>query len=305
LRSLLLNAGGESSRIKKDFPNISSKCWLEINEIPIIIKVMLELRNYVNEIIIVVKDINMKQEFQTNFQNYNHLCQNLKNYSLVTDDYTHFPNDYGPLLSIKSGLHVAKYDIIINIPSDVPFITTEMIKIMEKTLEHNSIVSIESPKYFNGLFFITFKQELLNLSVFKWKRVTDIYRLFPNINFIHLVNEKLFDSIHGINTKIDYENMLNISEKFEKTIGEENIDFIIISMNRKINILNEQFFTNSKDFYKKLFSEKAFFLLLSLSNINKDQNHYTLKELLENESFLWKSFNELIHKHILDDLANL
>ena len=65
-RSLIINSGGESSRIIKDFPNLKSKSWLEISDTPILILNITEFIEYVNEIFIIVKNESIKTFFIKN-----------------------------------------------------------------------------------------------------------------------------------------------------------------------------------------------------------------------------------------------
>ena len=55
-RSLIINSGGKSSRLIKDFKNLESKSLLEFNNEPILVKNINTFSPFVNEILIIVKN---------------------------------------------------------------------------------------------------------------------------------------------------------------------------------------------------------------------------------------------------------
>ena len=295
-----MNVGGKSERIKQDFPEIVSKCWLPIKNMPILIRNIIELQNYVHEIIIVVKNQVMKEKFQELIENYQKGSPLIKELHIIIDNKKTFPDVEGPVLGLKTGLLQAKYDNLFFIPSDMPFLIASFLKIMNEQLETNKIVSIVTKNYFNPQLFLVKKKELQNLTRFKWRKVTDIYRLFPKVALLEIT------SIHsqlllGINTLKEYELANSLEGIFNQVIKNE-IEYKKLGIERKTDLLNEVTFDQKKSNLENLLINKSYFLGLSLMKSNKSLTNHPEKELLILESNLWKEINTILYSHCLKDL---
>ena len=300
MRSLIIHAGGKSERIREIMSNSLSKCWLEINGLPIIVLNILEFNNVVDEILIIVNNQLKKEEFLKKLFQFDQLKILEKKISLAIDDKTGFPNDHGPMLSLKTGIKLATQDIIISIPSDMPFLSKEIIQSTEKYLQDNTIVTIQSKDYFNALIFMSKRDEIVNLSTFSWRRVTDIYRLFPNVAFIPL-SEEYSKFFIGINSNTDYELATKLASNYVKQVkilSDEKPKTLI----RLIGINTEKEFKTLKTRSDDLFREKCYLLLIRLSIQNEIKISQQIKELFKLESKIWEPINKLINNHCLRDI---
>ena len=172
--SLIINAGGNSQRIKKNFSDLISKCWLIVDGKPIIIRNILNLQKFVQEIIIVVNNSVTKQNFQSKLDLYKKNLNFILEIKIIVDDDQSFPYDKGPLLGIKTGIKQSTYENLIFVPSDIPFLDIRLINQLLDHIEKNTIVTLKTKEYFNTLIFGARKPELMTLLPFQWKRVTDI-----------------------------------------------------------------------------------------------------------------------------------
>ena len=299
MRTLLIHAGGKSERIKKSIPGVIHKSWLEIAGKPIILRNIMELYDYVSEIIIIVKNQVMKDFFQKKFITNLEFQKIKKKVSIVIDDIKKFPNDQGPIISIKTGVLKARNDVIVSIPSDIPFLNKELFILMEKYLSDNTIVSIQSQQYFNSLIFIAKKTNISNLAGLNWIRVTDLYRLFPNSIFVQMAEtySKLF---LGINTKDDYESAILLSKNLPTNIRVESEEQVR-TLRRNFSIKDENLSKISERHLGNLFQEKCYYLLITICLTNKLTTSYKYQDLLKSELELWKPINEIIYSHCEKD----
>lgn len=260
--TVIIHAGGKSERIREIFPEVLSKCWLELRNIPIILSNILELQNFATEIIIIVKDRSILKSFTKQFHRYDQFKTIENIVKIVVDNETRFPNDHGPMISMKTGINLASNDTILSIPSDIPFFHNKLIQLMDLHLQKSTIVTIQSKDYYNFLIFMAKKQELMNLIEMRWKRATDIYRLFPNVVFVRL-DDKYSDFFIGINSKNDYNLAKNLSERLN-TMPFPSEKPPALELKRSIDISNEKLFEFPENYLGTLIEEKCYYLLYNL-----------------------------------------
>lgn len=300
--SLLINAGGKSERMKRDFPDIISKCWLEIDGKPVIMRNILELQSLVDEILIILKDKSMVESFDNKFKTQKDFNLVRDRIRFAIDDSLEFLNDHGPMLSIKTGIKNAKNDTIVSIPSDMPFLDKNIVELMLKKLVNGTVISVKTESYFNTLLFVAHKEDLISISEFIWKRVTDIYRLFPNI-LIMGIPDSFANYFMGINTKQDYDltQELALEYRYNQTNWlNAEIKFITRNLDLQEAIIN--FDVKSE---KELFEDKCYYLLINLYKEHKITQMYKIDFLLSLENDLWKPISEIIAKHCKIDLEKL
>ena len=298
-RTVIIHAGGKNERIKYDLPDLLSKCWLEINGNSIIIQDFLELFDYCNKFVVIVKDELMRELFIEKFNNSPDYSKVRNKIVIEVDNPVLDPNAQGPILSLKTGIQEADEGIIISLPSDLPFISKNLIEEMESHLKNNTLVTIQSEKYFNSLIFMATKKELSLLSSLQWTRVTDIYRLFPNVIFIQLP-QNYSDYFIGINNIEEYE----LAKKLSLTFGNIIPDVSNIktkSVQRTIDLQDPELFINPKKKKVMLLQKRCYLLTVRLFMLQNLPLDSIPRNIFKLESQLWMNINVIISNHCLKD----
>ncbi|ADP76996.1 molybdopterin-guanine dinucleotide biosynthesis protein A, MobA [Methanothermus fervidus DSM 2088] len=133
IKSAIVLCGGKSRRMGQD------KGLLKINGRPMILHVINSLKNFVDEIIVVLRDEKQKNKYKK-------VLNNLKSLKIVTDEV----KDQGPLMGIFTGLKYVKSDYSLVVPCDSPFINEKFIKNMLNFLSKDLGAEAVVPKHANG-----------------------------------------------------------------------------------------------------------------------------------------------------------
>lgn len=291
-RTLVINAGGESRRIKESMTFPFSKSWLIIDKKPIIVHNLLNLASEVKEIIIITRD----QEELTYFENKINSLKNeikiiVKKIKILSNDPT--INISGPVRGLLTAVKQCQTEIIWWIPSDHPFITSAIFEEMEAHLKTNNIVSIFSERNktdfrFEPQVFTIYKETFSNYSSFVSNRISNIYRIIPDIVFITPSSIGAEKSLIGINTASDLKLLNNNKETLTKQQNE------IVKITRYCTINNKLDAINDSSI-KLLYDKSQFFLIWILIELEiiKDLD-FSKDELLFLDWKLWKNKNRII-----------
>lgn len=163
---------------------------------------------------------------------------------------------------------------------------------MLSSTENNTIVSLQSNQYFNSIIFMAKKLDLIKLVDFPWKRVTDLFRLFPKVELIKLTFEQSKFFI-GINTMFEYKIAIELSKKLTNMYFNTK-EYKRLKILRNINLQQNKLFSEPQNFINELFREKGYFLLINLCFRHHLYLPLSKKEILELESELWKEINTVI-----------
>jgi molybdopterin-guanine dinucleotide biosynthesis protein A len=277
--------------------NVSySKSWLIIDNKPIILHNLINISSTVKEIILITRN----EEELKNFEKKLYLLKKdlksiLKKIKIISDDENiSIP---GPARGLLTAVKYCQTEIIWWIPSDHPFLKSTIFQKMETHLTTTNIVSIFSGRnqtefHFEPQIFVTTKSILAEYSFLITNRITDIYRLIPDLTLIALSNIKERKSLIGVNTKKDYK----LAKSYKKNQPE--------NLTKSLKI--ERFCDQNDDLnsikdavdLKALFNNSQFFLLKRLIELQIIKSEsLSLIELSRLDWKYWKKKNFLIAFH--------
>ncbi|MFW9997711.1 MAG: molybdenum cofactor guanylyltransferase, partial [Candidatus Odinarchaeota archaeon] len=216
MRSLVINSGGESKRLK-EFTDLSlGKAWLKVQGKPLLIQNIESLQGSVEEISIIVRNINQAYRFEAELDRYSHLIETEKVH-VVTERQENIPP--GPIRGIISGIQSSRKDIVWFMPCDHPFLTPEIFEKLESHLMEQSMVTLQHDAIgFEPQIFVSDLKTLKYFSTFVNELPVDLFRLVPNSLFLPVTDKKDLLALLGVNTPTQLETLLNHALKKENTI---------------------------------------------------------------------------------------
>lgn len=297
-KTLIINSGGLSSRLSKYLSKEKSKSWLEFNGKAILTSNITIFAHHVDEIVIIVRNPDMKNIFQDKVHDIKFNTEILKKIRIEVE--TKSNTFSGPLNGILTACEVVNSDIIYFAPCDHPYLSVNDYLEMEKYLKDETIVSIHNKgKTFDPNIFVIKKITLLKYAKFANSRITDLYRIIPIIFFLDKTDNH--QSLYGVNTI--KEKTLILKYKKKLSISMDGDYFLSHKIHRRqINIKNS---LQEYDLLH-LFKNEHYFLIYLRYKVSQDISNYNLvHDSLLNEIQLWKNCSELITSHIYKDLNNL
>ncbi|MHA2297780.1 MAG: molybdenum cofactor guanylyltransferase [Candidatus Hodarchaeales archaeon] len=235
MRSLVINAGGDSSRLKNIIKLPLGKAWVKIQGKPLLIRNLESLQDHVEEILIIVRDAFSKRLFETELVKYRSLLDLEKARVLVERAETTLP---GPIRGIMTGIQACCNEIVWFIPCDHPFLFPGVFKSLETNLTGQSIVTLQSGLYsykssshcfdpnlysFDPQFFVANLETLAQISLYVNELPIDLYRLIPKSTFIPATTNEARISLLGVNVPEDLENVTKRMLTPEEATPENNI----------------------------------------------------------------------------------
>lgn len=194
MKSIIILCGGKSRRMGKD------KGSLILNEKPMILHTIDSVKEFADEIIVVLRDKNQVKD-------YNKILKNEKNVKIVTD----LSKDQGPLIGIFTGLSHIKSDKAQVLPCDSPYISNKFIFRMFKVMEEFNMDAV-APKWEDGhiepLHSIYKKNNLNKIKELIKSGERDVNSLINSINVKFIdVNEvdSTLRTFKNLNTLTDLE----------------------------------------------------------------------------------------------------
>jgi molybdopterin-guanine dinucleotide biosynthesis protein A len=303
-RTLVINTGGESRRTKETIGVDYSKSWLMIDEYPIIFHNLKNLGTETSEIIIITRNEEESSYFKKKLnslkKSLGSLFQKIK--LIVEDENIKFS---GPVRGLISAISQCQTEIIWWIPSDHPFIKSNIFHELESNLTPSNIVSIFSKNsthdfHFEPQIFVITKSTLTHYSFYISNRITDIYRLIPDVTLMIPSSNEEERSLIGINTRNDLE-FANTNKEVQ---FNGDMEFLKIerfcNLNNDLNTINDTVNLNS------LINNSQFFLLRRLIELQiiKPES-FSINELTFLEWKYWKNKNFLIGLHCGKDYLRL
>ena len=170
-------------------------------------------------------------------------------------------------------------------------------------MKTNTIVSAQSGKYFNFLLFMAYRKDLQFLSSFTWRRVTDLFRLFPNCRFVQLKNE-YSTILFGINTLSQYLEVKEIIGSIGKPKLNKEAISTIVGIKRSFELNGLKVLNHIQQSLTKLELAKCYFLMVKIYQKTKIEGKIQESEYYMLESELWKGINEIIYLHCIKDSLN-
>ncbi|OLS22667.1 MAG: Molybdenum cofactor guanylyltransferase [Candidatus Heimdallarchaeota archaeon LC_3] len=303
-RTLIINTGGESKRLKESLDSNFSKSWIVIDKESIIIHNLINLGQMVNEIIIVTRNDEEFLFFETKLASLkSSLKFSLKKIKLLVDDKN--SQISGPLRGLLTAIDHCQTEIIWWIPSDHPFINANLFLELESKLSKSNIVSLynnEKPDgfHFEPQIFVTTKSTLTNYSLYTFNRITDVYRVIPDITFITPSNIGEQKSLIGINTMDDL-NLAHSSTVIQLTGNKQ-----LIQIKRFCSLNDDLKKIRNADDVKLLYNNSQYFLLKRMIELQmiKGKN-LSINELAFLDWKYWKNKNRIIALHCGKDYLRM
>jgi molybdopterin-guanine dinucleotide biosynthesis protein A len=304
MRTLIINAGGKSSRFKNNTQQILDKAWLLINGKSIIYKNILSLYHEVNEIIVIVRNSTQFKFFQEKLFELN-LESTIQNKIRLVKELDSISST-GPIRGIITAVKICSTDILWVIPCDHPYITSLVMKTLEKNLSKNNIVTFVDEKYsIDPQLFVVRREMLLFASKFVLQRPTDLYRIIPSSKFLIPQSKEEIKAMLNLNTpklmkqlKIVINQIENISVSSDTKFSELKRKYI------SLDVINKS--ERQKKIPSLILDEKHYFLLKQVDKIERtDKMDHSPIDLLFLEWKLWKPICSLIAFHCgIDFLKN-
>lgn len=303
-RTLIINTGGESRRIKESLASQFSKSWVTIAKEPIIIHNLKSLGSEVQEIIIVTRNDEELVFFKSKLNSFSSSLEfPIANIKLLVDDKN--SQISGPLRGLLAAINHCQTEIIWWIPSDHPYINSNLFFMLESKLSKSNIVSIYDNEKLNDLhfepqIFVTSKSTIKKYSFFTFNRITDIYRIIPDIIFIAPSNMGEKRSLIGINTLDDLE-----------LANSNNIEYIkeknkLILINRFCILNNDLTEIRNRADTRLLLDNSQYFLLKRMIELQTiEDKNISLSELTYLEWKFWKNKNKIIAVHCGKDYLKM
>jgi molybdopterin-guanine dinucleotide biosynthesis protein A len=198
-KTLLILAGGKSQRFRS-----LDKCFITLNNKPLLQHAIDNLSSVVDEIIVAARDEQQKEPIRNKISN---------NIVLVFDTLKGF----GPLAGVLSGLERASYSYSLVIGCDMPFVNRYVVEFLFEVAERGNYDAVV-PKWENGMveqLHAVYKREPMLAAIRDSIKKGDAKMLnvllqLKNVNYIPM------KTIRGIDTELKTFRNINTPEELEK-----------------------------------------------------------------------------------------
>ena len=213
--SFVINAGGKSSRLSNILGVIENKSWIEIRNNYCIYYNIKNIIDFVEEIIVIVRNDEQKLLFEIKLEELFHELDSYFKIKILKE--SDKEDLSGPLLGVETAIKSAKFETIFFAPNDHPYLDIEDYLEMQKYLTEDTIITIQNTKnnIFDPNMFVVNVNTLKKYKNHFITRITDLYRTIPNIIIIEKGNN--LQTLYGINTEEDLKKIIDSNPKRQKT----------------------------------------------------------------------------------------
>ncbi|MFX1511590.1 MAG: molybdenum cofactor guanylyltransferase [Promethearchaeota archaeon] len=295
MRTLIINAGGESARLKDVFALPLGKSWLEVQNKPILIRNIEHFLSEVAEIVIIVQNASFISLFEKELAKYGYYQADIEKVRIISEDSDSIPS--GPNRGICTGIQSAQNEILWFMPCDHPFVSPNMFKTLEDYLTDQNIVSLHNgPFMFEPQLFVSYHHTLVQFIPYLSDLPIDLYRLIPKSVFIPANNKESKLALLGINSVIE---LANLSKRIKKIQdGAFKTDLQLQKMNRVTISLPSLENRLELTLIQELYDQGHFYLLERLFELYQyAKPPIPLKDLYFQEWQQWQDVCPLIAFH--------